>query len=255
MKELFVAEKACLEAGKIALKYFQKEFTIRHKGEKNIVTQADVECEREIKELISKKFPSHAFIGEEEGPSGDSENVWVIDPIDGTTNFAHGVDQFAHSVAFTKRGKVLCGAVYNPVQKKLFTACAGKGAYLNGKKIHVSKVSRLIDSLLVSGFPYDVPDLEEKTFSSMRALRPKCQDIRRFGSASLDTCYVGQGICEAFFEYRLNSWDIAAAMLVAREAGGKVTDINGKEAHLNSGHFLASNGLLHDEILGYLERV
>jgi len=255
VNELETAKLAAIEAGKIALKYFQGDFELKYKGPRNIVTQADTECEQRIKKVISKEHPGHAFLGEEFGSEGSSKHLWIIDPIDGTTNFSHGVDQFCHSIAYTRDGRVLCGVVYNPVQKKMYTAEYGRGSRMNGRKIFVSKTDLLENSLLISGFPYDEPALEEKTFASMKTLRPRCRDIRRFGSAALDLCYVAQGVCDAFFEYRLNAWDVAAGMLIVAEAGGKVTDINGAEALVDSGHFLATNAHLHDQMLSHLERV
>ncbi len=255
MTELDIAKLACMKAGEIALKYFRSGLEAKFKSARNIVTIADVECEKKIKSIIVQEYPTHGFLGEEEGGHGDQKNLWVIDPIDGTTNYFHGVDQFAVSVAYVKNGTIMCGCVYNPVQKKMYCAQATKGATLNKEKIRVSNVSDLQHSLLVGGFPYESDDLLGKTFKSMQTLREKCQDIRRFGSASLDMCYVADGICDAFFEYRLQPWDIAAAMLIVREAGGLVTDINGNEATLNSGHFLASNRLLHEKMLENLERV
>lgn len=255
MTELETAKLACVKAGEIAMAYFGGEVGARYKGERNIVTEADVKAEKRIKEIISREYPSHGFLGEEEGMHGDQENTWIIDPIDGTTNFFHGVPQFAVSVAYAKNGQVKCGCVYNPACREMYYAQAGKGAWLGRSRIRVSKAAKLGESLLISGFPYGPEELLEKTFSSIKALRGKCHDIRRFGSASLDMCYVANGTCDAFFEYRLNAWDIAAAMLIVREAGGRVTDINGVEAHLDSGHFLASNGKIHNEMLQHLERV
>jgi len=255
MNEIETAKLACIKAGEVALKYFRTGLEAGYKGGRNLVTKADIECEKKIRAVVSNEYPSHGFLGEEGGKSGDQRSVWIIDPIDGTTNFFHGVEQFAVSVAFVKEGRVMCGCVYNPVLKKLYHAQAGKGAWLGKSRVSVSKTAALEDSLLISGFPYDAPELEDKTFKSMAALRGKCRDIRRFGSASLDMCYVAEGVCDGFFEYKLNSWDIAAAMLIVREAGGKVTDINGNEATVDSGHFLASNGALHDALLGNLERV
>ncbi|MBI4210057.1 MAG: inositol monophosphatase [Candidatus Diapherotrites archaeon] len=255
MNEVETAKLACIEAGKVAMKYFRGDFGYSFKGDRNIVTQADIEAEKRAKAVVLKDFPLHGFLGEEGGASGSSDHVWVIDPIDGTTNFFHGVGQFAVSVAYARRGELVCGCVYNPVSGSLYWAQAGKGAWLGKSRLRVSKVSRLRDALLISGFPYDEPSLEEKTFRSMASLRAECQDIRRFGSASLDLCYVAQGICDGFFEYRLQPWDVAAGMLIVREAGGRVTDINGAEATMDSGHFLASNGLLHAEMLGRTERV
>ncbi len=260
MNELSVCQRACIEAGKVALSYLskEKELGVRVKsGVGDIVTEADFECERVVKKVILSEFPNHAFFGEEFGLEGDSDFVWVVDPIDGTTNFSHGVDYFAHSIALVKNGEIFCGCVYNPVQKKLYSAQLGKGATLNNKRISVSKVDSLSSSLLISGFSSVASDtgLLDKTFNSILSLRGKCQDVRRFGSASLDLCLVAEGVCDGFFEYSLNPWDVAAGVLIVREAGGRVTDINGVEASIYSKHFLASNGLLHDSLIGHLEGV
>ncbi|MCH7902876.1 inositol monophosphatase [archaeon] len=252
MRELETAERACLEAGKIAMKYFQGDFQIRKKGKIDLVTDADVECEKKIKQIILNEYPNHSFMGEEGGTQGESENVWIVDPIDGTTNFSHGLDFFSHSIALVKGKEIVCGAVYNPVNKKLFTAINGQGAFLNRKKIEVSKIDSLIDSLIVTGFPYNDPALEKKVVSGITALRGNCQGIRRFGSAALDLCYVAQGVVDGFFEYSLYPWDVAAGILIVREAGGRVTDINGNEAKVGSGHYLASNSLLHKNILSLI---
>lgn len=255
MKELQIAERACLEAGKIAMKYFQGDFEIRKKGIIDLVTDADVECEKKIKQIILNEYPNHSFMGEESGTQGENENVWVVDPIDGTTNFAHGLDHFSTSIALVKGKEIVCGAVFNPVTKKLFTAINGKGAFLNGKKIEVSKIDSLIDSLIVTGFPYNDPELEKKVISGISSLRGNCQGVRRFGSAALDMCYVAQGVVDGFYEYSLHPWDVAAGILIVREAGGRVTDINGDNAQIDSSHYLASNKLLHKEILSRLEGV
>ena len=255
MRELEIAERACVAGGKVALKYFQSDFEVRHKGKIDLVTDADVECERKIKSVISEEFPNHAFLGEESGSHGSSRHVWVIDPIDGTTNFVHGVDYFCHSVALVKDSSIVCGAVYNPVHKKLYKAYSGKGAFLNGKRISVSGVGKLIDSLIVTGFPYEASGHEDKTINAVSSLRGNCQGVRRFGAAALDFCMVADGSCDGFFEYFLNPWDVAAGIIIAREAGGKVTDINGSEATPNSGHFLASNSLLHEQIKSHLGAV
>lgn len=254
-KELAVAEAACLAAGKIAMKYFRGKFTMRFKSPGNIVTQADVEAEQAVKKIILKAFARDSFLGEEEGKDGDSDRVWLIDPIDGTTNFTHGVDYFCTSIGLESRGELVCGAVYNPVHKKLYSACKGRGAWLNGKRIFVSKTARLADSLAVTGFPYNNPALAQKTLLSTGALYGNCRDIRRFGSAALDLCTVAEGICDSFFEYQLNPWDVGAGIIIVREAGGTITDCNGKDADPRSGHFLATNGLLHQAVLEKLERV
>ena len=256
--EILAAESAAVAAAKIAMKYFRAGLDIKYKdigSLRNMVTQADTECEKKIKEVISREFPLHSFLGEEGGQDGDSENVWVIDPIDGTTNFVHGLDYFSHSIALVKKGVPVCGVVYNPARNLLYSAQKGKGAFLNKKKILVSKVDFIEKSLLLSGFPYEGGAMEEKTMKSMASLRGRCQDLRRFGSASLDFCAVAEGSCDAYFEYVLQQWDVAAGILIASEAGGKVTDINGNDALVSSRHFLVSNGLIHESVLERLERV
>ena len=252
MNELSVCKRACIEAGEVALEYFQKEFEIKHKGKIDLVTTADFACEKKIKEVISSEFPEHAFLGEEEGASGDSEYLWVIDPIDGTTNFSHGLDHFCHSIALVKEKELICGAVYSPIFKKMFFAEKNKGAFLNDKKISVSKTSKLIDSILVTGFPYDDDELGEKTLKSIDSFRGNCQGLRRFGAAALDFCLVAQGVCDGFFEYTLQPWDVAAGILIVNEAGGKVTKIDGSEADIYSDNFLVSNSLLHPSIKSHL---
>ena len=256
--ELLAAESACAEAGKIAMRYFKGDLEVKFKGTtglRDMVTKADLDCERKIKEVICKEFPSHSFLGEEEGRQGESEFMWVIDPIDGTTNFVHGLDYFAHSVALTKNGVPICGVVYNPARKLMYSSYSGKGAFLNRKKISVSKIKSINKSLLISGFSYGGGIFEEKTIKSMVSLRGACQDLRRFGSAALDLCAVAEGLCDGYFEYDLKPWDVAAGILIVKEAGGKVTDINGGEALIGSGHFLASNSFIHESLLERLERV
>ncbi len=258
MKELEVAERAAVEAGKIAMKYFRGDFEVKLKGRNDLVTNADVECERHIKKIISSEYPLHSFLGEEEGSQGTSKDVWVIDPIDGTTNFVHGVEQFCHSIALVRDNELVCGAVYNPVMNLLYTAYRGKGAFLNGRRIKVSRAESLGECLIITGFPYDAVGAEEsdvhaKTLAAIASLRGSIHDVRRFGSAALDLCRVAHGICDAYFEYRIKPWDIAAGMLIVKEAGGKVTDINGNEASFMSPHFVASNGLVHERLLSHLE--
>ncbi|MCR4335800.1 MAG: inositol monophosphatase, partial [archaeon] len=172
-----------------------------------------------------------------------------------TTNFAHGIDQFCHSVAFQKDGEMVCGAVYNPVQKKLYTAMKGRGAFFNGKKISVSQTEELIDSVIVTGFPYANDELGRKAVNAVASLRGNCQGLRRFGAAALDFCSVAQGVMDGFFEYHLSPWDVAAGMLIVREAGGIVTDINGNFARVDSIHFCASNKKIHDALRSHLEMV
>tara|TARA_Y100000310_G_scaffold345455_1_gene465188 strand:+ start:2567 stop:3337 length:771 start_codon:yes stop_codon:yes gene_type:complete len=255
MNEIEVAKKACVEAGKIAMKYFQGNFTVTKKGKIDLVTNADLECEQKIKKVIAAEYPTHSFLGEEEGKVGSDKNLWIIDPIDGTTNFAHGIDNFSHSVALVRDNEVICGVVYNPVQKKMFTAAKGQGAFLNGKKIVVSKTEKLIDSVIVTGFPYDDGELRASAVGSIKSLVGNCQGIRRFGSAALDFCFVAQGVFDGYYEYFLNPWDVAAGFLIAKEAGAKITDINGNDTTINSRHFIVTNEKIHEELRKHLEVV
>ncbi len=255
MKLLDCCIGACLEASKVALRNFRKDFSVVKKGKRDLVTSVDIACEEAIKSFILKFFPDASFLCEESGSEGSGRSFWVVDPIDGTTNFVHGIEFFSHSVAFFDGSKVVCGAVLNPVLNKSYYAEFGKGAFLNGSKLCVSSSGSLLDSLLITGFPYDSSSLERKTLESLGRLRGKCRDIRRFGSAALDLCLVAEGCADAFFEYNLNPWDVAAGLLIVREAGGKVTDINGKVAGIFSKSFVASNGLIHDFVLSNLSGV
>ncbi len=249
-KELVVAVKAARAAGKVSLKYFGKNFYVKKKGKIDLVTQADIECEKKIREIISKSFPKDSFLQEESGQSvGSSKRTWVIDPIDGTTNFAHSIPWFATSIALMEGEKVLFGVCFNPLSKELYTARIGRGAFLNGKKISVSKNRDLIDCVLATGFPYEGGRLADLTIKSMSNLVGHAQGVRRFGSAVLDLCFVARGSFDGFFEYKLNAWDVAAAGLVVHEAGGVMTDFSGKHASPYAGSFVASNSLVHNDLL------
>ncbi|MEM4261477.1 MAG: inositol monophosphatase family protein [Candidatus Diapherotrites archaeon] len=243
---------ACLEASKFSLRYFRKNFSVRKKGVRDLVTEVDLKCENAIKRFILRNFKGASFLCEESGKIGSSESFWVVDPIDGTTNFVHGIEFFSHSVAFFDGSKIVCGAVFNPVLNKMFCAELGKGAFLNGSKIRVSTNKDLIDSLVITGFPYASGVLEKKTLESLGRLRGKCRDVRRFGSAALDFCFVAEGAADVFFEYFLNPWDVAAGLLIVQEAGGKVTNVKGSVASIFSENFVASNGLVHDNVISFL---
>lgn len=254
-KETKVAVKAAKDAGKIIMKYYKTGFEVKKKGRIDLVTEADVAAEKKIISVLSKAFPDDSFLGEESGKTpADSKRLWVIDPIDGTTNFSHRFPWFAVSIGFLENGKESVGVVFDPLRKDIYTAEKGKGAFLNSKKIFVSKKRKLVDSVVVTGFPYDRGELAEKTVKSIGNLTGECQGIRRLGSAVLDFCFVARGSLDAFFEYKLFPWDAAAGILIVREAGGKVTGINGEKAGTFSTHFLASNSLIHNQLKQKLVR-
>ena len=249
-KELKVASKASLEAGRVMKKYFRKNFFVKKKGRIDIVTQADLESEKKIHEIISKSFPRDSFLEEESGKSGvGKERVWLIDPIDGTINFAHGVPWFCSSIGLLVDGKPVLGAAFNPITGDFFHAVKGRGAFWNNKKISVSKNSELIDCVLATGFPYERGELARKTIQSISNLLDGTQGMRRFGSAVLDLCLVAAGSFDGFFEYKLFPWDVAAGIVIVEESGGIVTDFSGKKATPFSEAFVASNGIIHGKLL------
>lgn len=247
------ALKAAEAAGKIMKEKVGKLSRLDYKGAFNIVTEADQASEAEIIKIIRSEFPDHQILGEESGAHRtDSKHRWLIDPIDGTTNFAHTYPFFCVSLGFEIEGEMAYGLVFNPMTNEMFHAERGKGAYLNDEKIHCSQVKTLGESLLATGFP---PDSAKAKFSNMtefQKITDLCHGVRRDGSAALDLCYVACGRMDGFWEFKLSAWDLAAGTLIVREAGGKVTAPEGSEFDINSGHVLASNSLIHDEVVSAL---
>ncbi len=249
---LQIAKKLAHDAGKLALRYQAKGFKVQTKDSRlNMVTDADKASEALIIKTIKKNFPDHEIISEESGTTkGKSEYKWIIDPIDGTTNFAHGVPIFAISIAVIKSGKPIIGIVEIPALGETFWAQEGKGAFLEEKRIHVSKVNSTKKSLLATGFPYDrgtprykkAMELHEKFYEPSHG-------IRRMGAAAIDLCYVAAGRFDAYWEYGLKPWDIAAGKIILEEAGGMVTNMDGSKLDPKKESILASNGLLHQEML------
>ncbi|MFQ5442524.1 MAG: inositol monophosphatase family protein [Thermodesulfobacteriota bacterium] len=223
------------------------------KGEVNIVTEMDRRSEALLISEIKRRFPGHGVLTEEsEGLESASGKRWIIDPLDGTTNYSHGFPVFCVSVAFEESAGVVSGVVYNPMLDELFTAQRGRGAALNGKKILVSKTASLGASLLATGFPYDLRTSKKNNFDHFKNFSLRAQAIRRAGAAALDLCYVAAGRFDGFWEMKLSAWDTAAASLIVTEAGGRVTDFKGNEFSNYQPECLASNGLIHDEMLGVL---
>ena len=248
-----IATRAAYRAGKV-LRSFQGNLTeVRKKGAIDLVTEADVASEQVILETIGADFPTHSILAEESGETvGDSSCQWIVDPLDGTTNFAHGLPIYSVSIAFARDGEVLVGLVLNPATGELFRATRGQGATLNDTAIRVSSVSDLSDSLLVTGFPYNFQEIMAPLMARFSQCLSATQGVRRLGSAAIDLCYVACGRFEGFWEQNLNPWDTAAGMLIVREAGGVVTDFANQPFRAEMPEILATNGLIHREMLARL---
>ncbi|MBA4391012.1 MAG: inositol monophosphatase [Syntrophus sp. (in: bacteria)] len=242
------------ESGKIQRKFYEKHFSIRHKGDINLVTDVDIACQERIIKLIRKHYPDDDIISEEQLNCFDgTQNRWIIDPLDGTTNYAHGYPFFCTSIAYEVRGKIVLGVVYNPIFKELFTGQKGAGAYLNNKKIKVSGMKDLKKSLLSTGFPYDIATSKENNISHFINFLYEAQAVRRDGSAALNLCYTACGRFDGFWEMKLSPWDMAAGTLIVEEAGGKVTDFDGRAFSIYKNAIIASNSLIHKDIVRVLK--
>jgi len=253
---LAVATDAAREAGAFLKYNIGKVKNIeRKKGEEtNLVTEIDKRSEAMIIEKIKRYFPDHDILGEEGGASNSSsEYRWIIDPLDGTTNYTHGLPFFCVTIGVEYKGDIIAGAIYDPVAEELFTSEKGKGAFLNGKKIGVSASATLIESLLVTGFPYNVKDNPGNVIEHFVRFLPLARGVRRLGSAALDLAYVACGRLDGYWEVFLNSWDKAAGILIVREAGGKVTNFDGNQTDvIYRPDTLASNGIIHEDMLNVL---
>jgi len=248
--------EATKEAGKIILQYFDGSFKIDHKdGVNNLVTEVDKLSEDKIIQIIRATFPTHTIISEEVGEMiKPSDYQWIIDPIDGTVNFAHGIPICCVSIGILYNDELVMGAVFNPMMNELFFAEKGKGATLNGQPINVSKKSNFKTAFLVTGFPYAWPDSEQHPIKVFEKLVLEGLPVRRLGSAAIDLCWVACGRFDGFWEYNLQAWDVAAGYLIVQEAGGIVTDFEGGDANVFTRQTLASNGLIHDAMLGVIKK-
>lgn len=243
MKELIVAKEAAKKAGALILKYHGKNFKVRHKGEIDLVTEVDVKAQQKICKVIQKSFPKDAILAEEEGFSttAKAKRRWIIDPIDGTTNFAHGYPMFCVSIAFEKNNRVQCGVVYDPTRDEMFYAQKNKGAFLGKKRLKASKTSKLKDSLLVTGFPYLLHDFRRNNLPLFNEMMFRCQAVRRDGTAALNLAYVAAGYFDGFWELGLSPWDCAAGVLLIKEAGGQIKLFDESEPKDYPGSFVAGN--------------
>jgi myo-inositol-1(or 4)-monophosphatase len=255
--ELTVAEEAARAAGAVLMRYFREGVAMRSKATANLVSDADVEAERAVVEVIRRSFPGHDVLGEE-AHVGDprAEHLWVVDPLDGTANFAHRIPQFAVSVAYYREGVPRCGVVYNPIHETWHTAVRGQGAFLNGRRVAVGVETQLSEVLVGVGFYYDRGAIMEATLGIIGGLKRDghIHGIRRFGAASLDLCMVGLGQLGAYFELELSPWDFAVGRLFVEEAGGRVTTCEGGPLPLAKSSVLASNGRVHEAMIDAIAR-
>ncbi len=245
-----VAIQAARSAGSVLMERFGKLRHVRHKSSfVDLVTEADLEAERTILRIITDRFPSHSILGEESGKSStESSSCWIIDPLDGTTNFIHRMPFFGISIAYTEENETLLGVVYDPYHDQLFASMKGKGAFLNESPLRVSTVSSVRESLLATGFPNEVCQNPDPYLNTFRRFLCSAQGVRRPGSAALDLAYVAWGRFDAFWEEGLKPWDTAAGCLLVEEAGGRVSDYNDNQWNPFSPHLIASNGLVHLEM-------
>ena len=237
------------EAGALLMGYFARRVKVEYKGEVDLVTEADRASEKLIIERLRARWPGHNLLAEEGGSSeSGSDYRWYVDPLDGTTNFAHGFPVFCVSMALEHKGERVAGVVFDPTRDELFSAEKGSGAFLNGNAIHVSKTEKLAESLVATGFPSHKRH-KNPNIHVYHQITLRMHGVRRAGSAALDLCYVACGRFDAFWEFNLNPWDTAAGVLIVEEAGGKVSDFRGGPFHISSREVCASNGLLHSALL------
>lgn len=244
------------EAGMFLKERLNDRHIIDYKGEINIVTEVDRISEELIKSRIQRRYPHHDILAEESTHTAKgSEFRWLIDPLDGTTNYAHGYPVFCVSIALEEKGEIRLGVIYNPMLDEMFVAEKGKGAFLNGKKISVSSTVDLSKSLLATGFPYDIRNDENNNINYFNGMAKSAQAIRRAGSAALDMAYVAMGRFDGFWELKLMPWDTAAGLLLIIEARGMVTDLFGSIFSLESPHVLATNGKIHYDMIDLFEKI
>ena len=245
------------EAGAAVLQHYFNSKTLKisnKEGINNLVTEADHAAEKAIMDTIKEQFPGHFILSEEAGEIiMDSQYKWIIDPIDGTVNYAHGIPLCCVSIGLEHNGKMIRGAVYNPLLNEFFFAEREKGATLNGEAIHVSDKTTVMDSCLVTGFPYTYLDQPNGPLAVFERFIRKGIPVRRLGSAAIDLCWVASGRFDGFFEHKLQAWDSAAGFLIVEEAGGKVTDFKGDDYSPYQPQIVASNGRIHDELLQWIK--
>jgi myo-inositol-1(or 4)-monophosphatase len=244
------ASLAAVKAGKYLLEGLNRKKQIDFKGEVDLVTSYDRQSEEIIYAELSRNFPDHSFLAEEAiSQDNESEYCWIVDPLDGTTNFAHSLPIFCVSIALVFKKEIIVGVVYDPARDEMFTVSKGNGACLNNRPIRISDTRELDKSLLATGFPYDVRVSPDNNLNHFSRFAIRAQAIRRCGSAALDLCYVACGRFDGFWEMKLKPWDLAAGALMVKEAGGRTTDFYGQDFEITSPDIVASNGLIHQSML------
>ena len=254
---LATAVEIVLRAGEIQMSRRESGFQIDKKGTIDLVTEVDLECEKMCRAVLAERFPHHDILAEElssgPGQPRTSRYRWVFDPLDGTTNYAHGLPVFCASLALEIDGRAEVGAIYDPTRKELFTGERGQGAFVNGTRLRVSETRNLLDALLVTGFPYDVHEKLVPLLAMFGAFLGHARAVRRLGSAALDLCYVAAGRIDGFWEQTLKPWDVAAGALIVEEAGGRITGMDGSRFDPAAAHLVASNGQIHEAMLDVIK--
>ncbi len=249
-----IALAAAAAGAKVLTRHYNKILKIEYKSEVDPVTKADKNSQKEIINIIKNAFPCHGVLAEEDGVNETQKDFcWIIDPLDGTVNFVHGLPMFCVSVALMHKKEVISGVIYSPITEEVFVAEKGKGSWLNGKRIYVSRIKNMNRSLAVTGFPYYLRKQPGRVMKNFNSIVLKTQGVRRLGSAALDMAYLACGRFEFFWEEGLKAWDIAAGALIVSEAGGKITDYSGNKDFVFKNTMLASNNIvIHKKVLGLL---
>ena len=252
---LNIAIRAARSAGNIIIRSLQhvEHLEVTTKGRNDFVTDVDRLAEQEIISVIHKSYPDHAILAEESGEQGDSETIWIIDPLDGTANFLHGFPHYCVSIGVMVRGRIEHGVIYDPLREELFTASRGAGAQLNDRRLRVTKQKTLAGSLIATGFPFKYHEHFPAYLATFNAVFPEVSDLRRGGSAALDLAYVAAGRVDAYWELGLQKWDLASGILLIEEAGGVVSDFTGGENHIEHGNLVAGNFNIHQQLLNQIK--
>lgn len=253
---LNVAAKAARQAGNVILRHLDRldSLTVEAKTKNDFVTEVDKMAEAEIIKVIKSAYPDHAILAEESGTQTGNSYQWIIDPLDGTTNYVHGYPQFSVSIALSREGVLEQGVIFDPLRSEMFTASRGRGAQLNDRRIRVSNVIRLKDSLLGTGFPFRAMDYLDPWLRIFRVMLVRTNGVRRAGSAALDLAYVACGRFDGFWEFGLQPWDMAAGCLLIQEAGGLITDFENAQEYLTTGNILAANPNIHSKMLDVIAK-
>ena len=252
---LETALHAARQAGKVLSYYARTGFRVENKSAIDLVTEADHAAEQCVIDVIQASYPDHSILAEERGRIGQSQSpyIWIIDPLDGTTNFAHGFPTYCVSIGLEYKEECVLGVVYDPTRDELFSATRGGGAWVNDQPLHVSQTAQLDQALLVTGFAYNIRETQNNNLDHFARFALQVQGLRHTGSAALDLCYVAAGRFDGFWEVKLSPWDMAAGVVILREAGGTVTNLRGRSHSLYEYELVSSNGLIHDSMISVIQ--